>query len=73
MDVHDALKEYFENGRDGLCKNEQEKKTNKFKFFKNLTHENPIRQTEETFNGLEKINPCYQFIVTNVGLVYSKK
>ena len=38
-----------------------------------LTHYNPIRQTEETSKGLKKINSCYQFVVTNVGLVNSRK
>ena len=55
-DLHDALKEYFGNGRDGLCNNKSKNKVNNFKFFKHLTHDNPIRRTEETFKGLEKKN-----------------
>ena len=49
-DVHDALKEYFEKGHDGLCKN---KSKNKFKFFKHLTCDNIIRRTK-AFKGLVK-------------------
>ena len=41
--------------------------------FKQLTQDNPIRRTEETFTGLEKINSCYQFVVSNVGVVHSRK
>ena len=72
-DVHDALKEYFENGRDGLRKNKSKNQVNKFMLFKQLTQDNPIRRTEETFTGLEKINSCYQFVVSNVGVVHSRK
>ena len=59
MDAHDALKYYFENCWYGLSKTKSENKVNKFKFFKYLTHDNTIIQTEETFKVLEKINSCY--------------
>ena len=51
-DVHDALREYFENGQDGLHNNKSKNKVNKFKFFKHLIQDNPIRQIEETFKVL---------------------
>ena len=72
-DVHDALNEYFENGSDGLRKNKSKNQVNKFMFFKHLTRYNTIRRTVETFTGLEKINSCYQFVVSNVGVVHSRK
>ena len=72
-DIHDALKEYFEHGRDGIRKNKSKKCVDKFKFFKQLTHEDPIKRTEETFVGLEKISSCYQFVVTNIGIVHSRQ
>ena len=34
---------------------------------------NLIQRTEETFASLEKIKSCYQFAVTNVGIVHSRK
>ena len=71
-DVHDALQEYFEHGRDGLRKRKAKNKVNKFKFFKSMIDDNPIRRTEETFTSLEKINSCYQFCVTNVGIVHAR-
>ena len=71
-DMHNALKEYFENGRDSLHKNKSKNRVNKFKFFKYLMCHNPIRRTEETFKGLEKINSCYQFVVLNVCRVHPR-
>ena len=72
-DVHDALEEYFEHGRDGLRKRKAKNKVHKFKFFKSLVDENPSRRTEETSTSLEKINSCYQFCVSNVGIVHARK
>jgi hypothetical protein len=68
-DVHDALKEYFENGRSVSRKNKAKNKVDIFKLFKHITCDSEIRRPEETFVGLEKINSCYQFVVTNVGVM----
>ena len=71
-DVYDALKEYFENGRGGI-RERSKNPVNKFKLFSCLMDVNPIQRTEETFASLEKIKSCYQFAVTNVGIVHSRK
>ena len=40
----------------------KKRQVNKFKFLKHLIYDNPVRRTKETFDGLEKINSCYQNI-----------
>ena len=71
-DGHDALKEYFDNGRHVFCKNKANDEVDTFKTFKHLTCDNLIRRCEETLIGLKKINSCYQFVVTNIGIVHSR-
>ena len=68
-DVHNVLKAYFGGNREGLCNAKSKNQVNKFNFFKHLSCESQIRRTDEPFTGLEKINPCYQFVVTGVGPV----
>ena len=70
--MHDALKEYFENGRSGSRKNKANNKINKSKFFKHIICDSEIFRPEETFFGLEKISSCYQLVVTNVGVMSSR-
>ena len=71
-DVHDALKEYFENGRSSLCRNKAKNKADTFIFLNRLTCDNPSRQSKEIYVGLEKINSCYQPVVTNADIVQSR-
>ena len=72
-DVHAALKEYFENGRDGIRQRKSKNRVDKFKFFKHLASERPIRRHDETFTKLQEIHSSYQFVVINIGIVHSRK
>jgi hypothetical protein len=71
--VYNALQLYFETEYTEAGRRTGKNQIGKFKLFKYVGDDNPVQQTEETFHPLEKINSCYQFVVTNVGLVHSIK
>eukprot|EP00957_Ditylum_brightwellii_P005142 391502-Ditylum_brightwellii.AAC.1 len=71
-DVYSALKEYF-----GANSQHRQKKgknqIDKFEFFYFGTYKNPVHCAEgEEFISLEKMSLCYQFLVSNAGLVHSR-
>ena len=74
-DVFDALKEYFKSSASSreYRRRKGNNQVDTFKFFKYVAGEDEqVRRTEETFTSLDKINSCYQFSVSNVGLVHSR-